>query len=90
VPLEKVYGYDPTGALPADAARHVLGAQAQLWTEYMPDSRLVEYMAFPRLSALAETTWTPAERKDYNDFLVRLPDHLARLQALDVNYRKPR
>ncbi len=92
LPLETVYGYEPIPpALSADAARagHVLGAQAQLWSEYLPTPRSVEYMAFPRLSALAEVVWTPAERKDYGDFLGRLPEHLARLAALDVNYRKP-
>jgi hexosaminidase len=46
-------------------------------------------MAFPRLSALAEVVWTPAERKDYEEFLSRLAEHLRRLDALDVNYRVP-
>jgi hexosaminidase len=89
VPLEKVYHYEPVPApLGPEEARHVLGAQGQLWTEYMPDYRQVEYMAFPRLSALAEVVWTPAERKDYQEFLSRLAVHLKRLDALDVNYRK--
>jgi N-acetyl-beta-hexosaminidase len=65
----------------------MLGAQAQLWTEYMPDTRHVEYMAFPRLCALAEATWTPAPAKDYGDFVRRLATHLKRLSILDVNYR---
>jgi hexosaminidase len=90
VPLEKVYHYEPIpAALGPEEARHVLGAQGQLWTEYMPDYRQVEYMAFPRLSALAEGMWTPAERKDYKGFLSRLAEHLERLDALDVNYRNP-
>jgi hexosaminidase len=55
----------------------------------MPDYRQVEYMAYPRLSALAEGVWTPAERKDYQEFLSRLAVHLERLDALDVNYRNP-
>ena len=90
LPLEKVYTYEPVpSALSSKAAQHVLGAQAQLWTEYMPNSRQVEYMAFPRLCALAEVVWTPPTNKDYSDFLSRLKIHLARLEALDVNYWKP-
>jgi len=89
VSLEKVYGYEPIPAsLSAKEGRHVLGAQGQLWTEYMPDSRQVEYMAFPRLSALAEIAWTPPQHKDYGEFLSRLEAHLARLDNLDVNYCK--
>jgi hexosaminidase len=89
LPLKTVYGYDPTAALPAEAVDRVLGTQAQLWTEYLPSPRSVEYMAFPRLSALAEVAWTPSARKDFSDFLDRLSGHLARLEALDVNYRRP-
>ncbi len=88
IPLEKVYAYQPIPQeLTPDEARHVLGAQAQLWTEYMPDTRHVEYMAFPRLCALAEAVWTPSAAKDYADFTRRLGTHLKRLSILDVNYR---
>ena len=84
-----MYGYEPIVAeLSAEEAQHVLGAQAQLWTEYLATPRNVEYMAFPRLAALAEVVWTPAASKDYADFLERLPEHLERLDALDVNYRR--
>jgi hexosaminidase len=88
LPLETVYAYDP---IPPDLepqfAKHILGAQAQVWTEYIPDPKHAEYMAFPRLTALAEVVWAPKERKDYADYLVRLKSDLQRLQALDVNYR---
>jgi hexosaminidase len=88
LPLETVYAYEP---IPADLepqfAKHVLGAQGQLWTEYMAGPKRVEYMAFPRLTALAEVVWTPRERKNYPDYLERLKPHLQRLQALDVNFR---
>jgi hexosaminidase len=81
--------YEPVPeTLSSTAERHVLGAQGQLWTEYMPDYRHVEYMAFPRLCALAETTWTPADQKDYKEFVSRLEVHLERLKVLDVNYRR--
>ncbi len=90
LPLERVYSFDPMPAeLEPRFAKHVLGAQAQLWTEYMKDPKKVEYMAFPRLTALAEAVWTPLARKDYADYRARLDVHLARLGALDVNYRRP-
>ncbi len=53
----------------------------------MATAKQVEYMAFPRLTALAEVVWTPPERKSYSEYLNRLAYHLTRLQALDVNFR---
>jgi hexosaminidase len=89
LPLEKVYGYEPVPAqLSVDEAKHVLGAQGELWTEYMKTPAHVEYMAFPRVCALSEVVWSPAARKDYADFLQRMQTHLQRLDALQVNYRK--
>ncbi len=86
--LATVYGYEPIPAdLCPDCARHVLGAQGQLWSEYMPRYAQVEYQAFPRLTALAEVTWSRREDRDYGSFLERLGRHLARLDALRVNYR---
>ncbi len=88
LPLETVYAFDPVpGALSAAEARHVLGAQAQLWTEYMPSAKHVEYMAFPRLCALAEVVWSPRTGSYYDDFTSRLRTHLDRLILLDVDFR---
>jgi len=88
LPLETVYGFDPVPAeIEPQNVRHILGAQGQVWTEYMKDPRKVEYMAFPRMSALSEVVWTPAERKDFGDFRARLDTHLKRLKVLDVNFR---
>jgi hexosaminidase len=88
LPLETVYSYEPIPAeLEPQFAKHVLGAQAQVWTEYMPDPKHVEYMAFPRLTALAEVVWSPKEGKEYADFVKRLDVHLQRLRALDVDFR---
>lgn len=88
LPLDTVYGYEPIPAeLEPAFAEHVLGAQAQLWTEYMPNPKRVEYMAFPRLTALAEVVWTPKGKKNYADFRSRLEPHLRRLAVLDVNFR---
>jgi hexosaminidase len=88
LPLRRVYNYEPIPkGLTAEEARHVLGAQGQLWTEYIPDLEQLEYMAFPRACALAEVAWTPAENKDYTDFRARLTTHLKRLKELKVKYR---
>jgi len=65
--------------MPADLepqfAKHVLGGQAQVWAEYMKGPKKVEYMAFPRLTALAEAVWTPIARKDFADYRARLDVH---------------
>jgi len=88
LPIETVYAYEPLpDELEPQFTKHVLGAQAQLWTEYMATPKDVEYMAYPRLSALAEVVWTPKDRKDYAGFTARLASHAERLRALDVNFR---
>jgi hexosaminidase len=88
--LEDVYRYEPIPKeLSAAEARHVLGSQGQVWTEYMPGPKRVEYMAWPRLSALAEVLWSPRETRDWTGFQKRLATHLERLRILDVNFRPP-
>jgi hexosaminidase len=88
LPLDKVYSYNPTpAALTAEEQKHILGAQANVWTEYMADSRQVEYMLFPRLLALAEMVWSPQAARSYREFLTRVPPQLARLKRQGVNYR---
>ena len=89
LPLDTVYAFEPVPAVLTSAeAAHILGAQAQLWTEYIRDPKELEFMAFPRMSALAEALWTPKPRRDFADFMQRLPAHLQRLDAMDVKYRK--
>jgi hexosaminidase len=88
--LAEVYAYEPVPKeLSADEAEHVLGAQGQLWTEYMPDPQRMEHMAWPRLTALAEVLWSPRETRDAADFARRLETHLERLRLIDVNYWRP-
>jgi hexosaminidase len=88
IPLEKVYQYEPIPkAIEADKAGHVLGVQAQLWSEYIPNPEHLEYMAYPRAAALAEIAWSAKASKDYNDFLARLRRHVRRLKAMQINYR---
>jgi hexosaminidase len=89
-PLETVYEFDPMPPeLSGDTAKHVLGAQGQLWTEFIAEERHLEYMAFPRASALAEVLWTNRESCDYDDFTRRLPALLQRLRHMNVNFRNP-
>ena len=88
LPLETVYAYEPIPpVLDSAQARHVLGTQGQIWTEYQRTPKNVEYMVFPRLIALAEVAWTPRDQRNYADFSARLAKHFARLAILDVNYR---
>lgn len=88
LPIDRVYAFDPVPAeLEPQYASHVLGAQGQVWTEYLATPKQVEYMAFPRACALAEVVWTPVAAKDFADFVDRLSVHAKRLAILDVNHR---
>ncbi|MBK9981893.1 MAG: beta-N-acetylhexosaminidase [Saprospiraceae bacterium] len=88
-PLDKVYAYDPVPAELSEAeARHILGAQGNLWTEYIDSPEKAEYMAYPRAIALAEVLWTPVDRKNWDEFSVRLKQHLDRLDGMGVHYAK--
>ncbi|MDD4646122.1 MAG: family 20 glycosylhydrolase [Bacteroidales bacterium] len=88
--LEKVYSLEPTPAeLNPEEAKHVLGAQANIWTEYITSEKQVEYMALPRMSALAEVGWTPKSLRDYEKFLHRLVRQYQRFDAMQLNYRVP-
>jgi hexosaminidase len=90
LPLESVYAFEPVPdeLTPSEAPR-VLGVQGNVWTEYMRTTDYVEYMVFPRLLAMAEVAWTPADVRDWPSFLRRLGGHLDRLEARGVNYRIP-
>lgn len=90
LPIDRVYAYDPMPAELAPAQRHhVLGVQANLWTERMPDSAIVEYMAFPRLLALAEIAWTPQPLRAFDDFERRLSGQYPHLAQAGIAYRIP-
>lgn len=84
--LEKVYGYNPMPKeLTSEQGKHILGAQANLWTEYVLDEKHAEYMLFPRIIALAEVTWTPQQERRYSDFIGRMEKQLPRLLARGIN-----
>jgi hexosaminidase len=87
VSMEDLYRFDPTPeALTAGQAEHVLGVQANLWTEHMRDEARVEYQAYPRVAALAELAWSAPARMDWSDFTNRLRPQLARYRSLGIDY----
>ena len=89
ITAEKVYSYEPVPAeLDADKQKYILGAQGNLWTEYIPDGKQVEYMIFPRICALSEVVWTPKELKDEKTFFDRIYRHFDFLNRIGVNYSK--
>lgn len=86
-PLEQVYGFDPVDGVDAGDADRIIGTQCQLWTEYMPTMRRVQYMMFPRACAHAEVAWSDPTDRSFEEFEPRLEAHLHRLEALGVEYR---
>ncbi|MGN0053575.1 MAG: beta-N-acetylhexosaminidase [Bacteroides sp.] len=86
VPLEKVYSLEPTAQLTAEQARHIVGAQANLWTEYIATPEHVEYMVLPRMAALCEVQWSAPEKKSYDDFRNRLTRLVDIYQRDSLNY----
>ena len=87
LPLEKVYHFNPIPEeLTEEESKYVLGAQGNVWTEYMKSEKQVEYMAFPRAIALSEVVWSSPEHKNYSDFINRLEQYQKRLDQLEVNY----
>lgn len=89
LPIEKVYSFEPLPAgLAPQCTTNILGAQANLWTEYIPSLKQAEYMMFPRLCAFCEVVWSPANARNPEDFRKRLKQHLRRLDEIGVNYRR--
>ncbi len=89
LPLEKVYGFEPMESMPEGVEKHILGVQANLWTEYIATEEHLHYMLLPRMLALSEVQWCRPENKDYAGFLTKLSEHEFRvLETLGYNYRK--
>lgn len=87
LPLQKVYSFNPVPKeLSADEAHYILGAQANLWTEYIHYPSKIEYMIFPRLTALSEVAWSPLKNKDWENFKTRLQTQFKRYELWDVHY----
>ena len=85
-PIKKVYSYDPVPAdsLTAEECRHILGVQANTWTEYIQTPEHLEYMMFPRALAVAEIGWTPQELRTWEDFKPRMNAHISKLQGMGI------
>lgn len=89
IPLEKVYAFEPVpDVLAAEEQAYVMGAQGNLWTEYILNEQQVEHMVLPRMAALAEVVWTPKEQRNETDFLIRIQKHFLLLDRLGYNYAK--
>lgn len=89
IPIDMVYNYEPVPAsLTPEEAKHIIGVQANLWTEYIPNFRQVEYMELPRMAALAEVQWSEPTLKNYDAFLARLPQLVRIYDLLGYNYAK--
>jgi hexosaminidase len=90
LPLQKVYAYEPIpAALGKDKHHFVKGAQANLWTEYIPTMEHVDYMVFPRIIALSEVLWSDPAERNWEEFKSRLYAHYRLLQKMNVNYCRP-
>lgn len=85
--LKRVYEWAPLARYSDELRRGVLGAQAQLWSEYIPTRRMLDYMAYPRACAFAQVLWTGEGREDWDSFSRRLDAHLPRLDRVGVAYR---
>ena len=87
LPLSKVYSFDPVPfTLDSSAASRVLGGQVNLWTEFVPDENLADYMIHPRIDALAEAVWTPNHLRDWEDFAKRVEVQFRRYEAAEIPY----
>lgn len=86
IPIEKVYGFEPTKGFPEENKHYVIGVQANLWTEYITSMEGVEYMLLPRMAALSEIQWTQPEQKDYAGFLQRMVHQFGLYDSMDLNY----
>lgn len=87
--LETVYNYEPVPLeLNAEEAKHILGTQANIWTEHMRTAERVTHMTFPRAAAVAELAWSPIEKRDFADFSARLPAHFEQLEAEGLGFAK--
>ncbi len=89
-PIEKTYAYEPVpDYFTTEQTKHVLGIQANLWSEWIPSFKRLQYQAFPRLIPMAETAWTAKELKDFDEFNVRIQHHYNRLDQMGVYYYIP-
>jgi hexosaminidase len=90
LPLEKVYSFEPIPpGINPEKIHHILGGQANVWTEYISTPEHAEYMLLPRLCALAEVVWSPGELRDFDNFELRMQQHYDRMNNAGLNFRVP-
>jgi hexosaminidase len=89
LPVKTVYSFEPApSSLTPEEKKYIIGAQANVWSEYIPSTQQVEYMVLPRMAALAEVQWTEPEKKNYKEFASRLPQLMNIYQRDGLNYAK--
>lgn len=89
LPIQRVYSYEPVAKeITKEEEKYILGAQANLWSEYVSNPEKAKYLLLPRLDAVSEVLWTSKENKDYTDFKRRLPAQLQRYRFWNINYNK--
>mgnify|MGYP003576093024 CR=1 FL=1 len=89
IAIHTVYNFEPVPkVLNAEESKYIWGAQANIWTEYIGNPSKVEYMLFPRVSALSEVVWSPKEKRSFQDFKKRLPAQLQRYDLWKINYSR--
>jgi hexosaminidase len=89
LPMEKVYGFEPVdSSLTPGEAKYIIGAHGTAWAEYLENEAKVEYMVFPRMSALAEVVWSPKQARNWKDFVARMPKQFKRYDERKINYAK--
>ncbi len=88
-PLNKVYHFDPVvDSMSVAQKKHILGSQANLWSEFVTNDQESEYMLYPRLTALAEALWTPKDKKDWKRYAAKIPTLFQRLDAMGITYAR--
>jgi hexosaminidase len=89
LPIQQVYNFNPTPKeLTAEQSKYILGAQANVWSEYLPTTQQVEYMVYPRALALSECLWSTLENKNFQSFEAKLHLHYPRLENYGINFSK--
>ena len=88
LPVETVYQCNPVDGIPEEAQKHILGVQANLWTEYIATDEYLEYMLLPRMAALSEVQWCSLENKDYDRFKASLQHAFDIYDVMGLNYCK--
>ena len=87
--MEKVYSFEPVDpSLTPEEAKYIIGAHGSAWAEYMENEAKVEYMVFPRMSALSEVVWSPKEARNWKDFTARMQKQFKRYDERKINYAK--